>query len=248
MTPETTEKREVDSQETDLGFDKLTKLPAFEERVQGGEQKEKIKDYEIRHLSEKDDLGRAGELLFQVDPYIFPDFLGDEERAKKLGPALFSPENGGLFSFDRTLVAEQDGKLVGILCYRTSEVKPWDSEAVTERFKETGVELPENFERANESYMKKITDAELPEGSAEIEFLATAPEARGQGIGTGLIKQLKESGQFDTLHLDVLGDNEGAIRVYERAGFSTTYDFPSYPDGAITVHHMECPTDTTLEA
>ena len=215
-------------------------MPNPDEQI---EKKEQLKNYEIRHLSESDDLSRAAELLYMVDPYIFPDFLGDEERAKKLGPALFDPENGGLFSLDRTLVAVQEGKIVGILCYRTSEVRPWDSEAVTERFEATGVELPENFKRANENYMKKITDAELPEGAVEIEFLATAPEARGQGIGSGLIDDLKKSGRFNTLHLDVLGDNDKAISVYERAGFKNTYDFPSYPDGAITVHHMECKID-----
>jgi len=207
---------------------------------EAGKEWEILQEVEYRHLSPEDNLSRAAELLYMVDPYIFPDFLGDEEKAKKLGPALFNSEKDGLFSFDRTLVAEQNGQLMGILCYRTHEVAPWDSEAVTKRFEETGVELPENFARANENYMKKITDAELPEGSAEIEFLATAPEARGQGIGSTLIKQLKESGEFDTLHLDVLGDNENAIRVYEKQGFKTAYDFPSYPDGTITVHHMEC--------
>ena len=211
-----------------------------ESLTERGKEWEILQEVEYRHLTPDDDLSRAAELLYKVDPYIFPDFFGDEERAKMFGPALFNGEKNALFSFDRTLVAEQNGKLMRILCYRTSEVTSWDSEAVTERFRETGAKLPENFARANENYMKKITDGKLPEGSTEIEFIATAPEVRGKGVGSHLINQLKESGDFDTLHLDVLGDNTNAIHVYEKHGFKTTYDFPSYPDGAITVHHMEC--------
>ncbi len=213
----------------------------------GTNQWETLRKIEVSHLSPEDDLSRACELLYEVDPYIFPDFLGDKERAKELGPQLFTDSETGLFSFKRTLVAKENGHIFGILCYRTSEVEPWDGDAVKSRFEQTGVELPEQFDRANEQYMKKITDAELPEGAAEIEFLATAPEARGRGIASKLIGQLKNSGKFSELHLDVLGDNEPAIHLYEKQGFRTAFDFPSYPDGATTVHHMIAklnPTET----
>ncbi|MBQ3464501.1 GNAT family N-acetyltransferase [Candidatus Saccharibacteria bacterium] len=204
-----------------------------------GEEKERLRGFEVRNLSPEDDLSRAGELLYMVDPFIFPDFLGDEERAKEFGPKLFNDKENGLFSYGRTLVAEDsDGKLEGILCYRTSEVEPWDSEVVTEKFKEAGAELPENFERANENYMKKITDAELPPKSAELEFVATAPEARGQGVATKMFEQLRDSGEFEQLHLDVLANNEGAINLYKKWGFEITDEFPCYPDGSVQVYHM----------
>ena len=199
---------------------------------------EKLAEPGMRELSPEDDLGRAGELLYEVDPFIFPDFLGDSEKAKVLGPELFNDTENGLFSFNRTLVADENGQLDGILCYRTSDVAPWDKEAVKERFEKTGVELPAEFERANDNYMKKITDAELPEGAAEIEFLATAPEARGKGIATKLINKLKDSGEFKELHLDVLGNNENALNLYKKLGFEVTDEFPCYPDGSVPVYHM----------
>ncbi|MBQ6396494.1 GNAT family N-acetyltransferase [Candidatus Saccharibacteria bacterium] len=198
-----------------------------------------MNDIIIRNLKADDDLARAGELLFLVDPLIFPDFLGDSERAKAFGPQLFSatPETA-LFSFSRTLVAEQNGELLGIMCYRETEVAPWDAEKITERFRSTGRPLPDNFLRANESYMKKITDAELPADSAEIEFLATAPEARGRGVASRLFEYMKNPDKYAELHLDVLANNENAIRLYEKQGFERVSTFPCYPDGSVNVYHM----------
>ena len=192
----------------------------------------------IRNLRADDDLARAGELLFLVDPYIFPDFLGDARHARIFGPKLFDNTKNGLFSFGNTLVAEENGELLAILCFRETKVAPWNTPKITERFVETGEPLPENFARANEKYMQKITDAELPKNAVEIEFLATAPEARGRGIASELFAHLKNPEKYAELHLDVLANNENAIRLYEKQGFKKVSTFPCYPDGSVDVYHM----------
>ena len=73
-----------------------------------GERRESSGEVKVRLLNpETDDLSRAASLLFQVDPYICPDFFGDAERAKKIGGVLFGEEDG-LFVPRHILVAELD--------------------------------------------------------------------------------------------------------------------------------------------
>ena len=197
-----------------------------------------MSETQIRNLKPTDDLARVGELLFLVDPYIFPDFFGDVRRAKIFAPQLFNNLETGLFSFNRTLVAVRDNQILAVLCFRETEVAPWDAESVTARFQSTGEPLPDNFTRANTNYMQKITDAELPPASAEIDFLVTAPEARGQGLASQLFTYLKPCGKYRELHLDVLANNQNALRLYEKQGFVKTSTFPCYPDGSVDVYHM----------
>lgn len=93
-----------------------------------GERREAIGEVEIRFLNpEADNLEKAADLIYQVDPYICPDFFGDRERAKEMGKVLFS-EEGGLFDPNHTLVAEEDGQLLGILVFADNTIKPWDTE------------------------------------------------------------------------------------------------------------------------
>ena len=76
-----------------------------------GENRETTKEIKVRLLDpEKDNLNQAANLVYQVDPYICPDFFGDSERAEKMGPTLFG--EGSLFDPNHTIVAEEDGKLL----------------------------------------------------------------------------------------------------------------------------------------
>ncbi len=60
-------------------------------------------------------------------------------------------------------------------------------------------------------------------GEAEVLTLAVAPEARGRGLGAGLMAAaLILAGQAGAraMFLEVAADNEPAIRVYDQAGFA----------------------------
>jgi mycothiol synthase len=65
-----------------------------------------------------------------------------------------------------------------------------------------------------------------PDGAGEVYVLGVAPEAQGLGLGNALLvrglRHLAEGGAPEVL-LYVDGDNPGALRLYERAGF-TRYD------------------------
>jgi mycothiol synthase len=61
-----------------------------------------------------------------------------------------------------------------------------------------------------------------PDGAGEVYVLGVAPEAQGMGLGNALLvrglRHLAEEGAPEVL-LYVDGDNPGALRLYERAGF-----------------------------
>ena len=205
------------------------------------EQKgEKEKQFEIKNLSPDDNFEQVAEALYLVDQYIFPDLFGDEDGAKKFAKELFSDDPDALFSYDKTLVAkDEEGNIAGILIYRGDKCSPWDTDKIREKFLATGYELPENFERANEKYMKKVTEPELPKDAAEIEFLGVREDYRGQGIGGKLMQQVYNNPTISEAHLDVLDSHPTARGLYDKLGFIPDGDkFPNYPDGTEGVQHM----------
>ena len=60
----------------------------------------------------------------------------------------------------------------------------------------------------------------------EIESLAVAPEARGKGIGTALLGAARERFRDQGIEwwsVAVVEANEGAVKMYEQAGFGPYY-------------------------
>lgn len=66
----------------------------------------------------------------------------------------------------------------------------------------------------------------MPPKKAEIEALAIAPEAQGEGVGQLMIDGIKHEVQqmgVELLGGAVIGGNEDAVRFYEREGGYVTY-------------------------
>lgn len=76
------------------------------------------------------------------------------------------------------------------------------------------------------------------EGStlARLYSIATAPAARGRGIGTGLLAAAEQAARrrgSRALRLEVRVDNAAAIKLYERAGYRRIGRYAGYyEDGA----------------
>ncbi len=191
-----------------------------------------------RYLTPNDDLEKATVLVFQVDPYICPDFFGDVDRARKFGKILFT-NDGGLFDFKHTLVAEEDGELLGILIYADNTVTSWDCAAMRAKVESLGIEIPEKFDRANKDYMELVVNAakELEDDIVEVEWCATDLAARGKGVAQALFKAFLDL-PYSEQHLTVLADNPPAIHVYEKMGFKIVSTQTGYPDDSVETHSM----------
>jgi len=73
---------------------------------------------------------------------------------------------------------------------------------------------------------------DYPEDAWVVEWVATRPEGRGQGISTRLIGRVLEQGRalrLPTAYISVRIGNHTAQRVYERAGF-TVFEERCHPD------------------
>lgn len=196
-------------------------------------------EIKVRTLDpEKDDLHRAANLIFQVDPYICPDFFGDSERAEKMGPIIFG-EEGGLFDPNHAIVAEEDGKLLGILVYADNTIKPWNTEEVKQKVEALDIEMPEYFDRANKNYMEAVVEdaRTLPDGVAEVEWCATDSSARGKGVASKMFEKFLAL-PYQEQHLTVLADNPPAINLYKKNGFEIVSTQTGYPDDSVETHNM----------
>lgn len=196
----------------------------------------------VRNLRPNDDLEKAADLIWQVDPYICPDFFGDRERAKKFGKVLFK-DDGGLFDFGHTLVAEdteEPGKLIGILIWGDNKTTPWDCEVVKREVERLGIEMPEQFDRANKDYMEMLVNEtrELPDGVNEVQWCATDEAARGKGVGTKMFEAYLALPGYNEQRLVVLADNPPAIGLYKKMGFEIVSSQTGYPDELVKTHNM----------
>lgn len=90
----------------------------------------------------------------------------------------------------------------------------------------------------------------LTDGTKADEFvvdsLAVDPAYRGRGVGTALLRKAEERATAmdkRTMSLGVVGENAGAIRLYERLGYRTTQTWDGYlvrlATGSAEAHRME---------
>ena len=196
----------------------------------------------VRHLTPTDSLEKAADLVYQVDPYICPDFFGDAERAQKFGQILFT-NDGGLFDFAHTLVAEDSdrpGELLGILIYADNQITSWNCAEIKAKVEGLGIAMPEHFDRANKDYMELVvTEAQKLENCvAEVEWCATDLNARGQGVAQAMFKTFLNLPNYHEQHLTVLADNPPAIHVYEKMGFRIVKATTGYPNDEVETYNM----------
>ena len=59
----------------------------------------------------------------------------------------------------------------------------------------------------------------------EVDTIAVCPAGRGMGIGSALMLKAEEQAEslgMRKMSLNVIGENTGAIRLYQRLGYRTT--------------------------
>ena len=81
-----------------------------------------------------------------------------------------------------------------------------------------------------------------------VDSLAVGRSARGMGVGTALMRRAEAKARSmgkRTMSLGVIGENDGAIRLYERLGYRTTRTSRGFlvrlAAGSVEVHRMEKP-------
>ena len=145
-------------------------------------------------------------------------------------------------SVDKTscLTAIVDGRLAGILTFQTSNQEFYRLNLGT-------VFRKLNPLRATRVLINLLLLAEGCSGDEfRVDSLAVDPANRGLGIGTKLMHRAEAKAKSmgkRVLTLSVIGDNHGAIRLYERLGLEITRTHQGFMvrmvTGSNVVHHME---------
>ena len=118
------------------------------------------------------------------------------------------------------LSATVDGKLCGVLTFQTADQEFYHLNLVSAftRF------LPWRAVRMLFNLMLLVDDGVGPDEFV-VDSLAVDPSYRGMGVGTTLMRRAEEKARSmgkRKMSLWVIGENEGAIRLYERLGYETT--------------------------
>ena len=164
------------------------------------------------------DAKNFADLMLLSSPTLFPTIYGDE--VKSVMQYLFRKRRN-LFSFEHTYFAELDGRKAGMIVeydWRTKRRENWRTGFLLLMQMRLGLltKLP---------LLMKVEDVIGMVGDKEsyISNVAVYPEFRVTGLGSRLIFEVegkaKKNGA-EKVALEVEVENAGAIRLYERLGYS----------------------------
>ena len=144
-------------------------------------------------------------------------------------------------SIANTVVAEEGGQLLGGLCaFQETAAAPLEN---------SDSPLPVSLSRALQPF-RELVDAQ----SLFIAELACRRSARGRGVGRRLLESAladAASRQLPRVSLRVFSENVGAVRLYERLGFTVTDSRALVPHPAIlaqgSVLQMVCELEEVPE-
>lgn len=160
-------------------------------------------------------------LIYETDKNLFSTFLdkNPKKAVKKLEKLILAGNN--CYGKENLYITEnQNGEIRGIIvAFRGDEIKFINEAKI---FKNT----MNFFDFLKLTFVKpvydKITASSIEYDDFYIGNLVVAPDFRGQGIGTELLKislELARAKNCKRVLLDVLFENERAKNLYDRLGF-----------------------------
>ena len=147
--------------------------------------------------------------------------IADVAARHRIARAAFSARGTG-FSFERTLVAESDGQVVGLLA-RVAGTS-WPQTRVRTgivMLRAAGIRWGPSLVR-----LGRLEERDMQPVGEDVVYvvsLAVGPAWRSRGIGRALLRRVQDEAAGMSLRavaLDVAPENGGAIRLYVREGFA----------------------------
>lgn len=124
------------------------------------------------------------------------------------------------------LVADDDGRVIGFIAF-IEDIGAFYKHFVVRHGVAAGIAAfprlirPSSIRRAWETFRYGTADSEL-DGQGEVLSMATAPEARGKGIGRLLMEASVDRFRelaLPGMHVVIAEDNEASLAVHRRYGF-----------------------------
>lgn len=188
---------------------------------------------EIKRIDSPDKklIDQVVSIHLETFPGFFLTFMGRGFLRQLYTSYCKHPESGLLVVFD------DDGKPVGFLAYSGALGKLYKFMIKT-RLIPFGWYAAGAFFRKPKVFMRLVRaflkpgESEREEAYVELASIGVKPEAKGKGVGTKLIDDLKARVNFEkyayiNLETDAV-DNEGANRFYEKNGFVLHRSFETH--------------------
>lgn len=169
-------------------------------------------DLIIRTAHEYDNKKEIAALIYETDPFIYPALFGSNKfapmQAKKRLPLLMM-EKGNPFSLENIVVAECDGRTVGVAVVLDQKIN-------AEPVKKLAVGA--SGAHVYENYFEKVNEYFYDDESYILCFCVNRKE-RGKGIGKVMLGSIIKMCKHKRQRLHVLENNKEAIKLYEHYGF-----------------------------
>lgn len=172
----------------------------------------------IRSASAGDDIYKIANLIYETDPYIYPDIALNKVQALQVICEMIN-RCIGVFRLDNLLVGYFDGELSGTLLVLNYAVE-FNMNDIKMVYDELGIEFTIKQVYLWSQYFKKLVTTYQSQNGLYISNICVATEYRNKGVATGLINYLINQNKDKPLFLHVLKNNTNSIRLYEHLGFN----------------------------
>jgi ribosomal protein S18 acetylase RimI-like enzyme len=169
---------------------------------------------------EKHDSNKVSEIIYEADANTFNFFFGNKKNASEKIEKLVNAGDNNL-GYQQTYVVTNEGNhILGVMVYatRVRNDKIRQSKVILKNF---------NIIDSLKFIMIEILDgiflSDIKEDDYYFAIVAVDEDSRGQGIGSLIIKEgikLARKQGCKRVVLDVDFENKGALRFYEKLGFT----------------------------
>lgn len=168
----------------------------------------------VRKPQNKKEIKEAAGILYFTDKYIYPAAFKSKYVAKHLFPQLMRIEDG-VFSKENIRIAIIDNKIVGAIIFFDSNVR-----ADIDYSNVCNGLVGKGYDDVCKKYFNKLPGYIQSPNSIYISCVSVDKSYQNRGIGKILLKKLFDEYENKSFYLHVIDNNVGAIRLYEKMGFS----------------------------
>lgn len=173
----------------------------------------------IRKANPNDNLERISELIYNVDPYIYPYWFENLENCKKVLPKLILEDNF-IFNIETIYIAinSDNNEIVGLSSIVDKyNISKYDYEKLSSN--------NDNIKYTIDNYIKPMIENIKTKNIATITNMCVKKEYRNMHIGYKLLKTVIDeyvndnNNDVEYIEFDVLAHNPSAIKLYKNLGF-----------------------------
>ena len=173
-------------------------------------------DLKIRKATTNDNLEEISELIYCTDEYIYPYWFETLDNCKEELSNLLIEQNF-FFNVNNLYIAvdELNNKIAGVICIVDKSV---NLEYNYDKLREYN----ERYRFTVDNYIMGLIEEVKESDFAYISNVCVHQDYRGKHIGNRLVNYVIDvytEKCFNEIVLDVLAQNPGAIRLYEKLGF-----------------------------